>query len=333
MSWSPDLRKRPRRNRRNPVLRGFARETRLSADAFVYPLFIHAGTGTVPIGSMPGQSRHDADSLLREVEGALGDGVRSVVLFPAEEASKKTKRGEEAYNPEGLVQRSIRAIKARFPEVVVMTDVALDPYNVDGHDGIVADDGRILNDETVAVLVKQALSQAEAGADVIAPSDMMDGRVGAIRRSLDEVGYTEVAILSYTAKYASKFYGPFRDALDSAPKAGDKKTYQMDPANAQEALREAALDEEEGADMLMVKPAGPYLDIIAQLARASALPIAAYQVSGEYAMIKAAAERGWLDERAVVLESLLGIRRAGAKVVLTYFARDAARYLAEGGLG
>jgi porphobilinogen synthase len=323
---------RPRRNRKSPVVRSFARETRLTADAFVYPLFVHDGRGTIPIASMPGASRHDADALLREVEGALGDGVRAVVLFPAVDEALKTKRGEEAYNPEGLVHRSIRAIKARFPEVCVITDVALDPYSSDGHDGIVADDGRILNDETVAVLVKQAVSQAEAGADVVAPSDMMDGRVAALRSGLDEAAFTEVSILSYTAKYASKFYGPFRDALDSAPKAGDKKTYQMDPANAAEALREAELDEAEGADMLMVKPAGPYLDIISRLTDASALPIAAYQVSGEYAMIKAAAERGWLDERSVVLESLLGIRRAGAKVILTYFARQAARYLREGGL-
>lgn len=314
-------------------MRGFARETQLTPEAFIYPLFMHDGSGSVPIASMPGASRHDETSLLKEVEGALEDGVRSVVLFPAVEEALKNKTGDEAYNPEGLVQRRIRAIKARYPEVAVVTDVALDPYNSDGHDGIVTEDGRILNDETVEVLVKQAVSQAEAGADVIAPSDMMDGRVGAIRAGLDAGGFTEVAILSYTAKYASKFYGPFRDALDSAPKSGDKKTYQMDPANAAEALREAELDEAEGADMLMVKPAGPYLDIISRLADATALPIAAYQVSGEYAMIKAATTKGWLDERSVVLESLLGIRRAGAKVILTYFARDAARYLRAGGLG
>lgn len=322
---------RPRRNRKSPVIRAFARETRLTADAFIYPLFIHAGQGTFPIASMPGALRHDGDSLLREVEGALTEGVRAVVLFPAVDESLKTKDAHEAYNPEGLVPKTIRGIKRRFPEVAVVTDVALDPYNSDGHDGIVASDGRILNDETVTVLVKQALCQAEAGADIVAPSDMMDGRVAAIREGLDEAGHTEVSILSYTAKYASKYYGPFREALDSAPKSGDKKTYQMDPANVLEALREAELDEAEGADMLMVKPAGPYLDIISRLAEASALPVAAYQVSGEYAMIKAAAQNGWLDERAIVLESLLGIRRAGAKVILTYFARQAARYLREGG--
>lgn len=321
---------RPRRNRRNSVLRGFARETTLAPSAFIYPLFVHDSQGAVPIVSMPGAQRHDETSLYREVEGALKDGVCSFELFPAVDEALKTKQGEEAYNPEGLIQRRIRGIKSRFPEAAVVTDVALDPYNIDGHDGIVADDGRILNDETVAVLVKQAISQAQAGADVIAPSDMMDGRVGAIRQGLDEAGFTEVAILAYTAKYASKFYGPFRDALDSAPKAGDKKTYQMDPANAVEALREAELDEAEGADMLMVKPAGPYLDIITRLSDSTTLPIAAYQVSGEYAMLKAASANGWLDERSVVLESLLGIRRAGAKVILTYFARDAARYLRDG---
>ncbi|MBX2810657.1 MAG: porphobilinogen synthase [Myxococcales bacterium] len=322
---------RPRRNRKSSVVRGFARETHLTPDAFIYPLFVHDGRGVEPIGSMPGAARHDETSLLAEVEGALSEGVRAFVLFPAVEEGLKTKHGEESYNPEGLVQRRIRAIKRRFPEATIVTDVALDPYNIDGHDGIVTEDGRILNDDTVAVLVKQAVSQADAGADIIAPSDMMDGRVAAIRRGLDEAGYTEVSILSYTAKYASKYYGPFRDALDSAPKSGDKKTYQMDPANAVEALREAELDEAEGADMLMVKPAGPYLDIISALASASTLPIAAYQVSGEYAMIKAAGARGWVEERSVVLESLLGIRRAGAKAILTYFARDAARYLREGG--
>lgn len=333
MAWSHSPLERPRRNRKSPVVRGFARETHLGPEAFIYPLFVHAGSGTVPIGSMPGMLRHDADSLLREIEGAVSEGVRSVVLFPAVDEALKNKTGDEAYNPEGLVQTRIRVIKQRFPEVCVVTDVALDPYNTDGHDGIVDDRGVILNDETVQVLVKQAVSQAEAGADIIAPSDMMDGRVAAIRAGLDESGFSEVSILAYTAKYASKFYGPFRDALDSAPKAGDKKTYQMDPANSAEALREAMLDEAEGADMMMVKPAGPYLDIIAKLASATSLPIAAYQVSGEYAMIKAAANNGWLDERAVVLESLLGIKRAGAKVILTYFARQAARYLAEGGLG
>ena len=276
---------------------------------------------------MPGCHRLDPDSLLREAEAALGDGIGAIVLFPAEPEEHKTTRGDEAANPEGLVQRSIRALKQRFAELVVVTDVALDPYNADGHDGIVSPDGTILNDETVEVLCRQAVSQADAGADIVAPSDMMDGRVRAIRDALDAAGHTEVSIMAYTAKYASAYYGPFRDALDSAPKSGDKKTYQMDPANRREALREAALDEEEGADLLMVKPAGPYLDVIRELRDATSLPIAAYQVSGEYAMLKAAADKGWLDEPRVVLESLLSIRRAGADVILTYYARQAAAWL------
>jgi porphobilinogen synthase len=227
-----------------------------------------------------------------------------------------------------MIPRTVAALKQRWPELVVVTDVALDPYSSDGHDGIVAPDGRILNDETVAVLCKQALAQARAGADVVAPSDMMDGRVGAIRDALDGEGFTEVSILAYTAKYASAFYGPFREALDSAPKHGDKKTYQMDPANAREALRELALDEAEGADVVMVKPAGPYLDVIKAVREATTLPVAAYQVSGEYAMLCAAIERGWLDERRGITESLVAIRRAGADIVLTYFARRVAQWLA-----
>ena len=321
------MRQRPRRNRRNEAVRSFHRETHLSAANFIYPLFLHEGTDDIAIASMPGCTRHSPNGLLREVEGALEDGVTSVVLFPAIAEDLKTPGAEECHNDGGLIPRTIRGLKERWPELVVVTDVALDPYSSMGHDGLVADDGRILNDETVAVLCEQALSQARAGADIISPSDMMDGRVGAIRDALDGEGFTEVAILAYTAKYASAFYGPFRDALDSAPKFGDKKTYQMDPANHREALREVFLDEEEGADMVMVKPAGPYLDVIRTLREATALPVAAYQVSGEYAMIKAAVERGWLDERKIVLETLLGIRRAGADVILTYFARAAARWL------
>ncbi|MGK0360435.1 MAG: porphobilinogen synthase [Bradymonadia bacterium] len=320
---------RPRRNRKSAWVRNATRETWLSADHFIYPLFIHDGVGCVDIGSMPGCARLDADGLLREVEGALQDGVSSIVLFPAEAEHLKTSLGEHSYHPEGLIQRSIRALKARWPELTIVTDVALDPYSSDGHDGIVSTDGQVLNDETVEVLCKQALSQAEAGADIIAPSDMMDGRVGAIRHTLDDSGFTDVSILSYSVKFASAFYGPFRDALASAPKFGDKKTYQMDPANAREALREVELDEAEGADMLMVKPAGPFLDIIRRVREATPLPIAAYQVSGEYAMLKAASANGWLDERKVALESLMGIRRAGADVILTYYARQAARWLAE----
>ncbi len=327
-----DLPQRPRRNRRTAVMRGFARETFLLPQHFIYPLFIHEHRHDVPIVSMPGCARLSPDSLLREVEGAVRDGIGSVVLFPAEVEASKSRDGREAFNPEGLVQRSLRRLKAEFPQVSLVTDVALDPYNSDGHDGLVDENGRVLNDETVEVLCKQAVSQAEAGADIIAPSDMMDGRIGAIRRALDAAGHTEVAVLAYTAKYASAFYGPFREALDSAPKFGDKKTYQMDPANGREALRELALDVAEGADIVMVKPAGPFLDVIRRLREATTLPIAAYQVSGEYAMIKAASQNGWLDERKVALESLLSIRRAGADVIFTYYARDAARWLALGGL-
>ena len=318
---------RPRRNRKHPWTRAMMRETTLGAQHLILPLFIFDGEGRQPIESMPGQSRLGQKALLEEVGAALGDGIGAVVLFPAEKETLKTTDGAEAYNPKGLVPRSIRAIKAAFPEMVVVTDVALDPYSSDGHDGLVDRDGTILNDETVEILVRQALVQAEAGADIIAPSDMMDGRVEAIRDALDESGHAQVSIMSYTAKYASSFYGPFRDALDSAPKFGDKKTYQMDPANVREALREVEADESEGADILMVKPAGPFLDVIRAVREQTNLPVAAYQVSGEYAMLKAAAERGWLDERKVVLESLLGIRRAGADVILTYFARDVAQWL------
>ncbi len=321
---------RPRRNRKNEVIRSFHRETRVGPEHFIYPLFVHEKPDDEPIGSMPGCARLGEQGLLREVEAALKVGVGAVVLFPAVADELKTKNGAESHNPDGLIQRRIKALKERWPELVITTDVALDPYSSDGHDGIVADDGRVLNDETVEVLCAQALSHARAGADIISPSDMMDGRVGAIREALDDEGFGEVSILSYTAKYASAFYGPFREALDSAPRGGDKKTYQMDPANAREALREIMLDEDEGADMLMVKPAGPYLDVIRLMREATELPVAAYQVSGEYAMLKAASMQGWLDERAVVLESLLAIRRAGADVILTYFARQAAEWLRQG---
>ena len=325
-----DLPHRPRRNRKSSWIRDAVRETFLTPAHFIYPLFIHAGDDVQPIRSMPGVARLSLPALLEEVEGAYAEGVRSVVLFPAVDEGLKSPRGEEASNPEGLVPEAIRRLKARLPDLTVVTDVALDPYSSDGHDGIVSPDGRILTDETVEVLCAQALCQARAGADIISPSDMMDGRVGAIRRALDEAGFAEVSVLAYTAKYASAFYGPFRDALDSAPRFGDKKTYQMDPANAREALREVALDEAEGADMVMVKPAGPFLDIIRLVRQATALPVAAYQVSGEYAMLKAASQNGWLDERKVVLEALTGIRRAGADVILTYYARQAARWLREG---
>ncbi|MBW2458046.1 MAG: porphobilinogen synthase [Deltaproteobacteria bacterium] len=320
------MRQRPRRNRKNERIRSFHRETWVGPEHFVYPLFVHEHTEKHAIPSMPGAFRLGLEDLKREVEGALDDGVGAVVLFPAIDGSLKSSEGTEAYNPDGLIPHCLRTLREAFPELVLCTDVALDPYSSDGHDGIVSD-GRVLNDETVAVLVKQALTQAEAGADIIAPSDMMDGRVGAIRDALDAAGHTEVSILAYTAKYASAFYGPFRDALESAPKFGDKKTYQMDPANAREALREVALDEAEGADILMVKPAGPYLDVIRRVREATTLPVAAYQVSGEYAMLKAAAANGWLDEPRVVLESLAAIRRAGADIIFTYYARQAANWL------
>jgi porphobilinogen synthase len=324
-----DLPARPRRNRKSAGIRDAIRETWLGPEHFIYPLFIHEGQADIPISSMPGRARLCPEGLLREVERAMAVGIRSVVLFPAVAETLKTPDGREAHNDAGLIPRTIRALKQRFAELTVVTDVALDPYSSDGHDGLVAPDGRILNDETVAVLVEQALCQARAGADIISPSDMMDGRVAAIRDALDHAGFTEVSILAYTAKYASAYYGPFREALDSAPKHGDKKTYQMDPANVREALREVELDEAEGADMIMVKPAGPYLDVIRAVREATPLPVAAYQVSGEYAMLKAACERGWLDERKAVLESLIAIRRAGADVILSYFAPEAAAWLKE----
>jgi porphobilinogen synthase len=273
---------------------------------------------------MPGCTRWSLAGLVAEAGAAHALGVPAVVLFPKVPDALKTSAAEEAWNPDGLIPRAIRALKSAHPTLTVITDVALDPYNADGHDGLVADDGRILNDATVVALCKQALCQARAGADLVAPSDMMDGRVGALRAALDAEGFTEVGILSYAAKYASAYYGPFRGALDSAPKAGDKKTYQMDPANSREAVREALLDEAEGADMLMVKPAGAYLDIIAKLREHTPLPLAAYQVSGEYLMIKSAAAADWLDEEKVVIESLIAIKRAGADMILTYFAKQAA---------
>ncbi|MFT5470303.1 MAG: porphobilinogen synthase [Verrucomicrobiales bacterium] len=321
-----DLPIRPRRNRKSEAVRGLVRETKLAASDFIYPLFVHDGDVDEPIASMPCCHRWTVDGLLAEAEAAHAVGVNAIVLFPAIADELKTPRAEECSNPNGLVQRTVAALKKRLPEVAVVTDVALDPYNSDGHDGIVKD-GKIINDETVEVLCEQAVSHARAGADIISPSDMMDGRVGAIRAALDADGHEEVSILSYTAKYASAYYGPFRGALDSAPKSGDKKTYQMDPANAREALREAELDLAEGADMIMVKPAGPYLDIIAALRHEIDLPIAAYQVSGEYLMIKSAAAAGWIDEQKIVLESLTGIRRAGADMILTYFAKQAASWL------
>lgn len=323
---------RGRRNRRSAAIRGLVRENRLSAEDLILPLFFHIDTEDVAIGSMPGCVRWSVEGLVAEVKSARTLGIRAVVLFPKIEESLKTPDGAECANDHGLVPQAIRAIKAACPDVCVITDIALDPYNSDGHDGIVVregDDLKILNDETVEVLCRQALCHARAGADIVAPSDMMDGRIGAIRLALDEEGFEEVGIMAYTAKYASAFYGPFRGALDSAPKEGDKKTYQMDPGNVREAIRELLMDEQEGADIVMVKPAGPYLDVIARLRDETTLPIAAYQVSGEYLMIKSACASGWLDEKAVVMESLLGIRRAGADMILTYFAKDVTGWLKE----
>ncbi|MDB2429139.1 porphobilinogen synthase [Akkermansiaceae bacterium] len=321
-----DLPIRARRNRKSAGVRALVRETLLSPGDFVLPLFLHDQEVDEAIESMPGCTRWSLEGLVKEAGEALALGISSVVLFPAIEEGLKTKGAEECYNPGGLVPRAIKALKAAHPELIVMTDIALDPYNEDGHDGLV-ENGEILNDETIAVLCQQAVCHARAGADIVAPSDMMDGRVAALREALDDAGHEKISICSYTAKYASAFYGPFRGALGSAPKAGDKKTYQMDPANKREAVRELLLDEEEGADIVMVKPAGPYLDVISELREHTTLPVAAYQVSGEYLMIKSASADGWLNEEGVMMESLMGIKRAGADIILTYFAKDAARIL------
>lgn len=324
---------RPRRNRRTSSIRAMVRETVLSPSDLILPLFFHESAEDTPIEAMPGVTRWSMDGLVREAGLAYSLGIPAVVLFPKIDESLKNSGADECHHDEGLVPRAVRAIKTACPGLCVITDVALDPYNSDGHDGLVVRNKRgdlvVLNDETIEVLCKQAVCHARAGADIVAPSDMMDGRVASIRRSLDDAGFAEVAIMSYTAKYASAFYGPFRGALDSAPKEGDKKTYQMDPANLTEAVREARLDEMEGADILMVKPAGLYLDVIAKVRDTTVLPVAAYQVSGEYLMLKSAAASGWLDERAIVMESLLSIKRSGASMILTYFAKQAACWLRE----
>lgn len=328
-----NLSNRPRRNRKTAAMRGLMRETTLSASNLIYPMFVQEGDSNSPIESLPGCTRWCVADIAEECRRLYQLGIHCIDLFAVVPEYKKDAQGSEAWNPEGVVPRAIRAIKQAVPEMLVMTDVALDPFNTYGQDGIVREyeDGgyEILNDETVEALCSQALCHAHAGADVISPSDMMDGRVAAIRAALDAEGFTHVSILSYTAKYASAFYGPFRGALGSAPKFGDKKTYQMDPANRREALREAAADAEEGADMLMVKPATMYLDVIADLRANTTLPIAAYHVSGEYLMIKAAAASGWLDERSCMMEALLSIRRAGADMILTYAAPQVALWLAE----
>jgi len=326
-----DQRPRPRRNRKSETMRKMVREINLRPANFIYPLFIHEESTNTPIASMPGCERHSLPSMVAEAKDAWQYGVRSFIVFPKVPDELKTNRGEEAYNPDGIVPRAVRMLKEALPDSIVCTDIALDPYSSMGHDGIV-ENGKILNDDTIEQLCKQAIVQARAGSDIVAPSDMMDGRVGAIRDALDSEGFTDVSILAYTAKYASAYYGPFRDALDSHPGFGDKKTYQQDPANGREAYVEAALDEAEGADILLVKPGLPYLDVILRLRQASNLPVAAYHVSGEYSMLKAAAERGWLDERKVALETLLSFRRAGADIILTYYAKQASQWLLEDGL-
>uniref|UniRef100_A0A1D1ZH79 Delta-aminolevulinic acid dehydratase n=1 Tax=Anthurium amnicola TaxID=1678845 RepID=A0A1D1ZH79_9ARAE len=323
-----NLTSRPRRNRKSPALREAFQETRLSPANFVLPLFIHEGEEDTPIGAMPGCFRLGwRHGLLDEVYKSRDVGINSFVLFPKIPDALKSPTGDEAYNDNGLVPRAIRLMKDKYPDIAIYTDVALDPYNSDGHDGIVREDGVIMNDETVHQLCKQAVSQARAGADVVSPSDMMDGRVAAIRAALDAEGFQDVSIMSYTAKYASAFYGPFREALDSNPRFGDKKCYQMNPANFREAQRETHADITEGTDILLVKPALPYLDVVRHIRENSALPVAAYQVSGEYSMIKAGAVLKMIDEEKVMMESLMCIKRAGADIILTYFARQAANVL------
>ncbi|MEO5701149.1 MAG: porphobilinogen synthase [Casimicrobiaceae bacterium] len=324
--------RRMRRLRRDDFSRRLAREHRLASDDFIYPVFVLEGSGKEePVPSMPGVARKSIDVLLRDAERCMTLGIPAMALFPVVAQDQKSLDAGAAWSPDGLVQRTIRSLKARFPNLGVITDVALDPYTSHGQDGILDPTGYVDNDVTVAALVHQALSHAEAGADMVAPSDMMDGRIGAVRAALDAGGQQHTRILAYAAKYASSFYGPFRDAVGSAANlaGGDKYTYQMDPANSDEALWEVHLDLQEGADMVMVKPGLPYLDIVRRVKDAFGVPTAVYQVSGEYAMLKAAGANGWIDEKACILESLLAFKRAGANAILTYFALDAATWLAE----
>ena len=315
----------PRRNRKSPAIRNMVRETTLSVDNLIYPMFIVDGKGIKEeISSMPGNFRWSLDTLLPEIKECMNLGLNSFVLFPAIEEALKDSTATYSYDDANFYLKAIREIKKQFPKVCLMSDVAMDPYSSDGHDGFV-ENGKILNDETLPILAKMAIAQAEAGIDIIGPSDMMDGRIAYIREALDEAGFDETSIMSYSAKYASAYYGPFRDALDSAPKAGDKKTYQMDPANKYEALIEAELDVAEGADFLMVKPALCYLDVIHILKERFDVPISAYNVSGECAMLHAAAQNGWLDYDSAMQEMLLSIKRAGADIILTYFAKDYAK--------
>jgi porphobilinogen synthase len=331
-STSLDLAIRPRRNRKAEWARRLVRENVLTTDDLIWPMFVVDGSNTrTPVSSMPGVDRLTVDQAVRDAERAMKLDIPCIALFPYTEPSLRDETGSEALNPNNLVCQSVRAIKKEFPDIGVLCDVALDPFTSHGHDGLI-EDGKILNDETVAVLVRQALVQAEAGCDVIAPSDMMDGRVGAIREALDDAGFLDVQIMSYAAKYASAFYGPFRDAIGSAKTlTGDKRTYQMDSANTDEALREVELDIAEGADMVMVKPGMPYLDVVRRVKDTFAMPTFVYQVSGEYAMIAAAANNGWIDGDRAMMESLLGFKRAGADGILTYFAPKAAEMIKAGG--
>ena len=323
------LQRRNRILRQTPAIRSLVAETKLSPDDFIAPLFIDEGTNVVhEIPSMPGYYRRSVDGTVKEVKELWSMGIKSVLLFIKCKDELKDNKGTEAWNPEGLMQRSIKAIKDAVPGMLVMTDVALDPYSSYGHDGIV-ENGEIVNDPTVEALVKMSLSHAQAGADIVAPSDMMDGRIGAIREGLEKSGFTKTGIMAYSAKYASCFYGPFRDALDSAPGFGDKKTYQMDYSNRIEAVKEAIMDVEEGADIVMVKPALSYLDIIREVKNAVDIPVSAYNISGEYAMIKAAAKMGWINEDKAIIETLTSIKRAGADLIATYFAKDVIRILGE----
>ena len=323
---------RLRRMRYNDFSRRLMRENRLSVDDLIYPMFVMEGANQrEPISSMPGMERFSLDLLLEQTQEIYRLGIPAIALFPVTLADKKSDDAAEAYNPDGLAQRSVRALKKAFPGLGIITDVALDPFTSHGQDGLINQDGYVINDETIDVLIKQALSHAEAGADIVAPSDMMDGRIGAIRQALEAQNHINTLILSYSAKYASSFYGPFRDAVGSAGNLGksNKYSYQMDPANSDEALREIQLDLQEGADMVMVKPGMPYLDIIRRVKDQYGVPTFAYQVSGEYAMIKAAAMNGWVDEKQVVLESLLAFKRAGSDAVLTYYAKSVAQWLQE----
>ncbi len=324
--------RRLRRNRAAEFSRRLVRENTLSADNLIWPVFVIEGEQKrEPIASMPGVWRMTVDQLVIEAREAHRLGIPAIALFPVVSSEKKSLRAEESFNPDGLAQQAVRALKSAVPELGVITDIALDPYTTHGQDGIIDGAGYVINDVTVAALVKQALSHAEAGVDIVAPSDMMDGRIGAIRAALEQAGHHNVRILAYSAKYASSFYGPFRDAVGSAGNLGkgNKYTYQMDPANSDEALHEVALDIDEGADMVMVKPGLPYLDIVRRVKDEFGMPTFLYHVSGEYAMVKAAAEKGWINEKAIVLESLLSARRAGADAILTYFAKEVARWLQE----